>query len=73
MAYQCSLDGFMLQEVVSWDGLHYFYDYPSINGPFDISLDGHMVYEYSFLVELDILCPLVRLVFSLGTSTACYG
>ena len=28
--------------------------------------DGHIVYEYSFLVDLDILSPLVQLVFSFG-------
>ena len=26
--------------------------------------DGHMVYEYSFLVDLDNLSPLVQLVFN---------
>ena len=28
--------------------------------------DGHVVYEYSFLVDLDILSPLVQPVFSFG-------
>ena len=35
--------------------------------------DGHMVYEYSFLVDLDILSPLVQLVFSFRKWQDRYG
>ena len=35
--------------------------------------DGHMVYEYSFLVDLDILSPLVQLVFSFRQLHDIYG
>ena len=76
MAYQCSLDGFMLQMVVSYDGLHYFYDYQyyrpyfyyylGMDRPFNVSFDGHMEYAYSFPNDLDIPSPLVHLVFSSG-------
>ena len=44
--------GFIIFIVLTWMGpLMYLYD-------------GHVVYEYSFLVDLDILSPLVQLVFS---------
>ena len=35
--------------------------------------DGHMVYEYSFLVDLDNLSPLVQLVFNFGQLQDKYG
>ena len=35
--------------------------------------DGLMVYEYSFLVDLDILSPLVQLVFSFRQLQDIYG
>ena len=35
--------------------------------------DGHMVYEYSFLVDLDIMSPLVQLVFSFRGLQDIYG
>ena len=34
--------------------------------PLTYLYDGHMVYGYSFLVDLDILNPLVRSIFSFG-------
>ena len=42
-------------------------------GPLMYLGDGHMVYEYSFLVELDILSPLVQLVFSFEQLQDRYG
>ena len=42
-------------------------------GPLMYLCDRHMVYEYSFLVDLDILSPLVRLVFSFGQLQGRYG
>ena len=42
-------------------------------GPLMYLCDGHMVYEYSFLVEFDILCPLVQLVFSFKQLQDKYG
>ena len=42
-------------------------------GPLMYLCDGHMVYEYSFLVDLDILSPLVQLVFSFGQLHERYG
>ena len=63
----------MPQMVVSYDGLHYYYGYQhfrpyfiyywGLDRPFDVSCDEHMVYEYSFIVDLDILSPLEHLVF----------
>ena len=35
-------------------------------GPLMYLYDGHIVYEYSFHVYLDILSPLVQLVFIFG-------
>ena len=35
--------------------------------------DGHSVYDYSFLVYLDILSPLVQLVFSFRRARERYG
>ena len=35
--------------------------------------DGHIVYEYSFLVDLAILSPLVQLVFNFGQLQDIYG
>ena len=35
--------------------------------------DGHIVYEYSFLVDLDILSPLVQMVFIIGQLQERYG
>ena len=35
--------------------------------------DGHMVYDYSFLVYLDILIPLVQLIFSFKKLQDIYG
>ena len=44
--------GFIIIIILTWMGpLMYIYD-------------GHMVYEYSFLVDLDILSPLMHSVFS---------
>ena len=42
-------------------------------GPLMYLCDGHIVYEYSFLVNLDILSPLVQLVFSFGQLQDRYG
>ena len=42
-------------------------------GPLMYLYDGHIVYEYSFLVDLDILSPLVQLVFSFRQLLARYG
>ena len=36
----------------------------TLMGPLMYLCDGQMVYEYSFLVDLDISSPLVKLVFS---------
>ena len=35
-------------------------------GPLMYLCDGHIVYEYSFLVDLNILSPLMQLIFSFG-------
>ena len=35
--------------------------------------DGHIVYEHSFLIDLDILSPLVQLVFSFRQLQDIYG
>ena len=51
----------------------YYYYCSNIDGASDVLCDGHMVYEYSFLVDLDILSPLVQLVFSFGQLHARYG
>ena len=42
-------------------------------GPLMYLCDGHMVNEYSFLVDLDILSPLVQLVFSFRQLQDRYG
>ena len=42
-------------------------------GPLMYLCDGHMVYEYSFLVDLDISSPLVQLVFSFRQEKDRYG
>ena len=53
--------GFIISIVLTWMGpLMYF-------------CDGLMGYEYSFLVDLDILNPLVQLVFSFGRAQDRYG
>ena len=48
--------------------LYYFYCY-DMDGAFDVL----MGYEYSFLVDLDILSPLVQLVFSFRRAQDRYG
>ena len=64
--------------VVSYDGLHYyyygyqhfqalFYLLSGIWQTFDVSCDEHMVYEYSFIVDLDFLSPLEHSVFQFQT------
>ena len=53
--------GFIIFIVLTWMGpLMYF-------------CDGLMGYEYSFLVDLDILSPLVQLVFSFRRARERYG
>ena len=42
-------------------------------GPLMYLCDGNMVYEYSFLVDLDIMSPLVQLVFGFGQLQERYG
>ena len=42
-------------------------------GPLTYLCDGHMVYGYSFLVDLDILSPLVQVVFSFEQLQERYG
>ena len=44
-----------------------------MGSPLTYLCDGHMVYEYSFLVDLDILSPLVQLVFSFRQLHDIYG
>ena len=73
MVYMCPLDIFMLQMVYYYDGLYCLF---IINiyrfiifivltwmGPLMYFCDGLMGCEYSFLVDLDTLRPLVQLVF----------
>ena len=45
----------------------YFIYYRGLDRPFDVSCDEHMVYEYSFIVDLDILSPLEHSVFQFQT------
>ena len=42
-------------------------------GPLMYPCDGHMVYEYSFIVDLDILSPLVQQVFRFRQLQERYG
>ena len=46
--------GFIIIMVLTWMGFLMYL------------CDGHIVYEYSSLVDLDILSPLVQLLFSFG-------
>ena len=45
----------------------------TLMGPLMYLYDGHIVYEYSFLVDLSILSPLVQLVFSFRQVQDRYG
>ena len=53
--------GFIIIMVLTW------------MGPLMYLCDGHIVYKYSFLVNLDILSPLVQLGFSIGHLQERYG
>ena len=53
--------GFIIIMVLTW------------MGPLMYLCDGHIRCEYSFLVHLDILCPLLQLVFSFGQLQERYG
>ena len=53
--------GFIIIMVLTW------------MGPLMYLCDGHIVSEYSFLVDLDILSPLVYLVFSFEQLQDRYG
>ena len=76
MAFQCSLDSSMLQTMASYDGLHYFYYYQQLQAILFFYLgmdgltyaffDGQIMYEYSFLVALDLLSPMTHSIFSFG-------
>ena len=52
--------------------LYYYYGF-DMDGALMYLCDGHILYGYSFLVDLDILSTLVQLVFSFGKLQEIYG
>ena len=64
---------FVIIVIISIYKLYYYYYGSDMDGASDVLCDEHMVYEYLFLVDLDILSLLVQLVFSFGQVQDKYG